>query len=155
MYAGSLINICTCSRGLPYCSNAGGRVTSRAVWSLGSILGRRVFMSMLIHVARLLKTEDSVDMRASRQAPSVSRLELTPVYARRRAFGSAESRWPTNAQGISSGRSRGRGSLTYYLSPFSRPSLFRFRFGHRLFSSCLFLVGTMPSPRFQFLLRLV
>ena len=37
----------------------------------------------------------------------------------------------------------------------SLPSLFRFRFGHRLFSSCLFLVGTMLSPRFRFLLRLV
>ena len=37
----------------------------------------------------------------------------------------------------------------------SLPSLFRFRFGHRLFSSCLFLVGTMLSPRFRGLLRLV
>ena len=35
------------------------------------------------------------------------------------------------------------------------PAHFRFRFGHRLFSSCLFLVGTMLSPRFRFLLRLV
>ena len=32
---------------------------------------------------------------------------------------------------------------------------FRFRFGHRLFTSCLFLVGTMLSPRFRFLLQLV
>ena len=37
----------------------------------------------------------------------------------------------------------------------SLPSFFRFRFEHRLFSSCLFLVGTMLSPRFRFLLRLV
>ena len=37
----------------------------------------------------------------------------------------------------------------------SLPSLFRFRFRHRLFSSCLFLLGTMLSPRFRFLLRLV
>ena len=37
----------------------------------------------------------------------------------------------------------------------SLPSLFRFRFGHRLYSSWLFLVGTMLSPRFRFLLRLV
>ena len=32
---------------------------------------------------------------------------------------------------------------------------FPFRFGHRLFSSCLFPVGTMLSPRFRFLMRLV
>ena len=45
--------------------------------------------------------------------------------------------------------------LTYLFLFSSLPSLFRFRFGHRLFSSCLFLVGTMLSPRFRFLLRLV
>ena len=39
----------------------------------------------------------------------------------------------------------------FFLSSF----LFRFRFGHRLFSCRLFLVGTMLSPRFRFLLRLV
>ena len=44
--------------------------------------------------------------------------------------------------------------LTYVFF-FFLPSLFRFRFGHRLFSSCIFLVGTMLSPRFLFLLRLV
>ena len=33
--------------------------------------------------------------------------------------------------------------LACLLSFSSLPSLFRFRFGHRLFSSCLFLVGTM------------
>ena len=35
------------------------------------------------------------------------------------------------------------------------PSLFRLRFEQHLFSSCLFLVGTMLSPPFRFLLRLV
>ena len=43
--------------------------------------------------------------------------------------------------------------LSFFLS--SLPSLFRFWFRHRLFSSCLFLLGTMLSPRFRFLLRLV
>ena len=43
--------------------------------------------------------------------------------------------------------------LSWFFS--SLYSLFRVRFGHRLFSSCLFLVGTMLSPRFRFLLRLV
>ena len=33
-------------------------------------------------------------------------------------------------------------------------SLFRLRFGHRLFHR-LFLAGSMPPPRFRFLLRLV
>ena len=42
-----------------------------------------------------------------------------------------------------------------YLFFSSLPAHFRFRFGHRLFSSCLFLVGSMLSPRFRFLLRLV
>ena len=43
--------------------------------------------------------------------------------------------------------------LSFFVS--SLPSLIRCRFGHRLFSSCLFLVGTMLSPRVRFLLRLV
>ena len=37
----------------------------------------------------------------------------------------------------------------------SLPSLFQLRFGHRLFHPVFLLAGTMLSPRFRFLLRLV